>query len=247
MKLDKLDILVFGAHPDDAELSCSGTIMAHIAEGRRVGIVDLTRGELGTRGSADLRDAEALAASKIMGIHSRENLALPDGFFKNSNKARLEVIKAIRKYRPEIILANAPTDRHPDHGRASKLVETAAFLSGLPKIETKWNGEKQLAWRPTNLYFYIQSNFLEPDFVVDISDYWTKKKEAISAYESQFFEKENDTEGSTFLTDPMFLRFIEGRAIEYGKSIGARYGEGFIKSRRIGVKSLFDLSWETLF
>lgn len=241
MKIEKLDILVFAAHPDDAELSCSGTIMSHIAAGYKVGIVDLTRGELGTRGNADIRDAEALAASKIMGIHSRENLALPDGFFKDNNKARLEVIKAIRKYRPELVLANAPEDRHPDHGRASTLVETATFMSGLPKIETKWNGEKQEAWRPKNLHFYVQNSFLEPDFVVDISEYWERKKASISAYKSQFFEKENDTEGSTFLTDPMFMKFIEGRAIEYGKSIGVRYGEGFIKSRRIGVKSLFDL------
>ncbi len=236
-----LDILVFAAHPDDAELSCSGTIMSHLDRGYRVGVVDLTRGELGTRGSADLRDKESMEASKIMGLDVRENLALPDGFFKNNNKNRMKVIRMIRKYRPKIILANAPSDRHPDHGRASKLVEVASFLSGLPKIETSLEGKKQSAHRPDQLFFYIQNSYLEPDFVVDISDYWDRKQAAISAFASQFFEKENDHEGSTFLTDPMFMEFIKSRAIEYGKSIGVKYAEGYIKSRRLGLKNLFDL------
>src|SRR6195952_4375592 len=182
----KLDILVLSVHPDDAELGCGGTILKHIAAGKKVGIVDLTRGELGTRGSAEIRDEEAEAAGKILGLAARENLAIPDGFFENTKEYQLKVIAAIRKYQPEIIITNAYYDRHPDHGRACDLVSDSAFLSGLRKIETYQDGKLQEPWRAGMLLHFIQDEYIEPDILVDITDYWDKKIESVFAYGSQF-------------------------------------------------------------
>ncbi|WP_053404325.1 bacillithiol biosynthesis deacetylase BshB1 [Persicobacter sp. CCB-QB2] len=240
----KLDILVLAAHPDDAELSCSGTILSHIAQGYKVGIVDLTRGELGTRGSAELRDQEAVASAKIMGLSVRENLAFEDGFFQNDRQHQLEVVKVIRKYRPEIVLCNAQSDRHPDHGKGGELAKTACFLAGLPKIETTLDGEKQEAWRPKNLYQYIQSNYIQPDFVVDCSDFWEKKVAAIRAFSSQFHTGAagSDEGPQTFISTPGFIDFINARGREFGQHIGVQYAEGFTTIKLIGVKNIFDLS-----
>jgi len=236
----KLDILVLAAHPDDAELGCGGTIINHVAAGYKVGLVDFTRGELGTRGTPKTREQEALASAKILGLTARENLNLPDGFFQNSKEHQLAVIKAVRKYQPSIVLANATHDRHPDHGRGSDLAFESCFLSGLTKIETIDENGKQIAWRPTALYHYIQSQFIEPDFVVDISETWEKKLEAIRAFKTQFFDPASK-EPETYISNPGFLKMLEARAVEMGHAIGVKYGEGFIARRWIGVKSLFDI------
>lgn len=231
----KLDILVLAAHPDDAELGCGGTILKHVAMGKKVGVIDFTRGELGTRGTIETRFQEAADSGKILGLSARENLGLPDGFFKNEREHQLEVVKAIRKYQPEIVLANARHDRHPDHGRGSDLAFEACFLSGLTKIETG-----QAAWRPKQVYHYIQSQFITPDFVVDVSDFWQKKMDAIRAFKTQFFDP-NSKEPDTFISSPAFMQLLEARGIEYGHAIGAKYGEGFTVRKFIGVDSLFDL------
>src|ERR1700756_3148105 len=183
----KLDILVLPVHPDDAELGCSGTILKEVAAGKKVGIVDLTRGELGTRGSAEIRDEEAKVSAQILGLAARENLAMPDGFFENTKEYQLKVIAAIRKYQPEIVITNAYHDRHPDHGRASKLVEDSAFLSGLRKIETFDDGQMQDAWRPNLVLHFIQDNYIQPDIVIDVTDHWDKKIDSINAFGSQFY------------------------------------------------------------
>lgn len=206
----KLDILAFGAHPDDVELGCAGTILKEISLGKKVGIVDLTRGELGTRGSAELRDLEAAAAASILGVSVRENLAMRDGFFVNDEAHQLEVIKMIRKYKPEIVLCNAIDDRHIDHGKGSKLVSDACFLSGLMKIETSLDGEKQTAWRPKLVYHYIQWKNIEPDFVVDITGFTEKKIESILAYGSQFYDA-NSKEPATPITSKNFLESLNYR------------------------------------
>jgi bacillithiol biosynthesis deacetylase BshB1 len=237
----KLDILVLPVHPDDAELGCSGTIVKEIALGRKVGIVDLTRGELGTRGSAEIRDKEAEASAKILGLAVRENLAMPDGFFENTQEYQLKVITAIRKFQPEIVITNAYHDRHPDHGRASQLVEDAAFFSGLRKIETVADGKPQEAWRPKNVLHFIQDNYIKPDIVVDVTDYWDKKVESIHAFSSQFFNPNWKQEPQTYISSPEFIAVIEGRAKEFGKSIGVKYAEGFLSKKILGVNSLFDL------
>jgi len=237
----KLDILVLAAHPDDAELGCGGTLARHVAIGHKVGIVDFTRGELGTRGTPETRATEAAAGAKILGVAVRENLGLRDGFFQNDEQHQLKVIQAIRKFRPEIVLANAVYDRHVDHGKGASLGYDASFLSGLAKIETMdEDGKKQQPWRPSAVYHYIQSLLVEPDFVVDISDYWSLKIEAIKAFKTQFFDPESK-DPETYISNPNFLRMIESRAIEFGHSIGTRYGEGFTVRRYPGVKSLFDL------
>jgi bacillithiol biosynthesis deacetylase BshB1 len=236
----KLDILVFAAHPDDAELSCGGTIISQISKGKKVGIIDLTRGELGTRGSAALRDKEAMAAAKILGIHVRENALFADGFFKNDETHNLELVKCIRKYQPEIVLANAAHDRHPDHGRGSELASRACFLSGLRKVETKFENKNQKEWRPKAVFHYIQDRYIIPDFVVDISKQWEKKVKAIKAYKSQFHDP-SSKEPQTYISDPEFFSFIEARGREMGHAIGMKYGEGFTKERQVGVKDLFDL------
>jgi bacillithiol biosynthesis deacetylase BshB1 len=217
----KLDILVMAAHPDDAELAVSGTIASAIAQGKKVGIVDFTRGELGTRGTPEIRLAESAAATQILGIHARKNLGLADGFFQNDRESQLKLIDVIRKYQPDIVLANALEDRHPDHGKGAALAIDACFLSGLRKIETGLP-----AWRPQHVYHYIQDRYLKPDFVVDISAHWATKEAAIRAFKSQFFDP-NSTEPASYISSPDFLAFIEARAQEMGHKIGVKYGEGF--------------------
>ena len=237
----KLDILVLPVHPDDAELGCSGTILKEVAHGKKVGIVDLTRGELGTRGTPEIRTKEAEASSKILGLVVRENLAIPDGFFENNREYQLKVIGAIRKYQPEIIITNAYHDRHPDHGRASQLVEDAVFLSGLRKIETFDAGKQQDAWRPKQLLHFIQDNYIRPDIVIDVTPHWDKKVDSIHAFSSQFFNPEWEGEPQTYISSPEFIAIIEARASEFGKSIGVKYAEGFTSRKILGVNSLFDL------
>jgi N-acetylglucosamine malate deacetylase 1 len=237
----KLDILVLSVHPDDAELGCSGTILKHIAEGKKVGIVDLTAGELGTRGSVEIRAAEAAASAKILGLTVRENLGIPDGFFQNTKEYQLQVIAAIRKYQPVIIIANAYHDRHPDHGRANELVEAAVFLSGLRKIETFDNGKAQTEWRPSLVLHFIQDRYIKPDILIDVTEYWDKKIESIHAYGSQFYNPEWQDEPQTYISSPDFVQVVEARAREFGKSIGAKYAEGFTSKKILGVNSLFDL------
>jgi len=219
----KLDILAFAAHPDDVELSCSGTLLHHISLGKKVGIVDLTRGELGTRGSAGLRDVEAQNSSKILGITVRENLGMDDGFFENNKENQLKIIEIIRKYQPELVLANTINDRHIDHGRAAELVHKGCFLSGLSKIKT---GDL-MAWRPKRVLHYIQDYFMQPDLVVDITPWFEKKKECIMAFESQFYN-ENSTEPNTPLSGKEFFSFLESRSREMGRLIGVEFGEGFV-------------------
>ncbi len=237
----KLDILVLSVHPDDAELGCAGTILKHVAAGKKVGIVDLTRGELGTRGSVEIRAKEAAVASEILGLSVRENLGIPDGFFENTREYQLQVIAAIRKYQPEIILTNAYHDRHPDHGRANALVEAATFLSGLRKIETFDNNESQQAWRPSLVLHFIQDNYIKPDILIDVTEYWDKKIESIRAYGSQFYNPEWEDEPQTYISSPDFTQVIEARAREFGKSIQVKYAEGFTSRKVLGVENLFDL------
>ncbi len=237
----KLDILVLSVHPDDAELGCGGTILKHIALGKKIGIVDLTRGELGTRGSAEIRNKEAAASAEILGLAARENLAIPDGFFENTKEYQLKVIEAIRKYQPEIIITNAYHDRHPDHGRANELVYTSAFLSGLRKIETHADGKLQEPWRAGMLLHFIQDEYIKPDILVDVTPYWDKKIESIRAYSSQFFNPDWENEPETYISSPQFIEIIEARAREFGKVIQVKYAEGFTSRRILGVGNLFDL------
>jgi N-acetylglucosamine malate deacetylase 1 len=232
----KLDLLVFGAHPDDVELSCSGTLLVEKTKGKKVGIIDLTRGELGTRGTADTRKQEAADAASIMQIDIRENLDMADGFFKNDEEHQRKIITALRKYQPEVVLCNAPADRHPDHGRGADLVYTAAFLSGLVKIETKENSSLQKAWRPKYVFNYIQDRYFDPDFVVDITNVFDKKIEAIKAYKTQFYNPESK-EAETYISSPEFLDSIIYRAKMFGKLIGVKYAEGFISKKMIGIQS----------
>lgn len=236
----KLDILVFAVHPDDAELGCSGTLLKHIALGKKVGIVDFTRGELGTRGTAATRDIEAADSAKILGLHARENLRFKDGFFKNDEEHQLEVIKMVRKYQPEIILTNALHDRHPDHGRAGDLANDAIFLSGLRKIETQLEGASQEAWRPRLVLQYIQDRYIKPDIIIDISDFMDKKEASIRAFKTQF-DSQDSSEPQTYISTPEFLESVNARAREFGKQIGAQFGEGFTSRKLLGVDSLFDL------
>jgi bacillithiol biosynthesis deacetylase BshB1 len=236
----KLDILVFAVHPDDAELGCSGTILKHIALGKKVGIVDFTRGELGTRGTAETRDKEAADSAKILGLHVRENLRFKDGFFKNDEEHQLEVIKMIRKYRPEIVLSNALEDRHPDHGRAGDLAYDACFLSGLAKISTQYAGENQQEWRPRLIFQFIQDRYIKPDIIVDITPYIETKIASIKAFKTQFFNPELD-EPSTYISSPEFFESVIARSREFGKSIGTTYAEGFTSRKLLGVDDLFQL------
>jgi bacillithiol biosynthesis deacetylase BshB1 len=231
----KLDILAFGAHPDDIELGCGGTIIKHVENGFKVGIIDLTTGDLGTRGNAKIRLEEADSASKLMGLSVRENLNLKDGFFLNDEKHKNALIKKIRKYRPDIVLANAPSDRHPDHARASQLTIDACFLSGLEKINTN-----QEVWRPKAIYHYIQFNNLPPDFVVDISDFFDKKITAIMEYKSQFFDP-NSNETKTIISSKEFFDSIEYRAKDLGRQTSCTYAEGFINHQLSKVNLLNDL------
>jgi N-acetylglucosamine malate deacetylase 1 len=238
----KLDILVMAAHPDDAELACSGTILKHIAAGKKVGIVDFTKGELGTRGTPEIRAAESAEATRILGIHARENLGFRDGFFQNDEAHQLALIQIIRKYQPEIVLANGIDDRHPDHGRAALLANDACFKSGLRMIKTvDETGNEQVAWRPQNVFHYIQDRYIKPDFIIDISEHWEKKIASVSAFKSQFFKDPNDNEPSTYLTNADFLDFIHARAKEFGHNIGVAFGEGYTSPKKVGIRDLFDL------
>jgi len=240
----KIDILAFGVHPDDVELGCSGTLIAAVTEGKKVAVVDLTRGELGTRGTAEIRDKEAANAATAMGLSARENLKMADGFFQNDEENIRKVITAIRKYKPEIVLCNAPEDRHPDHGRSSRLVADAAFLSGLRKIETELDGAQQEAWRPKYVFHYIQDRYLKPDFVYDISEHFEKKIEAILCYTTQFNTMDN-SEPATYISNPDFLDVIKSRALMFGKRIGVKYAEGYITTKMVGVKSFDAFIQET--
>jgi bacillithiol biosynthesis deacetylase BshB1 len=236
----KLDILAFGAHPDDVELGASGTIAKEISLGKKVGIIDLTRGELGTRGTKEIRDAEAKNAAEILGVSIRENLQFRDGFFINDELHQFEIIKMIRKYKPEIVLCNAIDDRHIDHGKGSKLVSDACFLSGLTKIETEVDGLKQEAWRPKHVYHYIQWKNIEPDFVVDITGFMEKKMSSVLAYSSQFYDS-NSKEPVTPITSKNFLDSITYRAQDLGRIVGVDFAEGFTVERYLAVNSLDNL------
>lgn len=233
----KLDILAFGAHPDDVELGAAATIAKEVSLGKKVGIIDLTQGELGTRGSKELRKTEALRAAKILGVTLRENLKFADGFFVNDKRHQLEVIKLIRKYKPEIVLCNAIEDRHIDHGKGSKLVSEACFLSGLEKIETEFEGEIQKKWRPKLIYHYLQWNNSKPDFVVDISNFMDVKMEAVLAYTSQFYDP-NSKESETPISSKNFTDSVYYRAKDLGRLIGVEYAEGFTVERLIAIASL---------
>jgi bacillithiol biosynthesis deacetylase BshB1 len=236
----KLDILVIAAHPDDAELACSGTIAAHIAKGYKVGILDLTKGEMGTRGTPETRLKESSSASQILGLSMRENLGFRDVFFEDDEKHHLAIVKYIRKYQPEIVLANAVSDRHPDHGKGGLVASKACFISGLRKVSTLWDGNDQAAWRPKFIYHYIQNNYIKPDFVVDVSAFWEKKMESIQAFKSQFYDPDSK-EPESFISSSGFLDFIEARGREFGHSINVKYGEGFTVERMIGIEDIFDL------
>ena len=236
----KLDILAFGAHPDDVELGCGGTIAKEISLGKKVGIIDLTRGELGTRGSVEIRNQEAAAAAKILGVSVRENLDMRDGFFVNDEAHQLEIIKMLRKYKPEIVICNAIDDRHIDHGKGSQLVSDACFLSGLMKIETEKDGIKQEAWRPKLVYHYMQWKNITPDFVVDITGFNEKRVEAVLAYGSQFYNP-NSNEPETLIASKNFLESLNYRAQDLGRLIGTDYAEGFTVERYLAVNSLSDL------
>ncbi len=236
----KLDLLVFAAHPDDAELGCGGTIIKHVNDGKKVGVVDLTRGELGTRGNPDLRGKESAAASKILGLAVRENLGFKDGFFSNDMEHQYGVISMIRKYQPEVILCNAIHDRHPDHGRAAALVSDACFYSGLMRVKTETENKPQKEWRPRAVYHYIQDRYLKPDFAIDISSVIEKKMKAIHAYKSQFYS-ELSKEPVTPISTKEFIEALFARATEFGRPMGVRYAEGFTVERIPGVRSLFDL------
>ncbi len=236
----KLDILAIGAHPDDVELGCGATIAKEISLGKKVGILDLTRGELGTRGSAEIRKVEANNAARILGVAIRENLSFADGFFVNDRKHQIEVVKIIRKYKPTIVLCNAVDDRHIDHPKGSKLVSDACFLSGLVKIVTELNGEKQETWRPKQVYHYIQWKNLEPDFVVDVTDFVEIKMNAVKAYSSQFYDP-NSKEPTSPISSKNFLDSIKYRAQDLGRLIGVEYAEGFTTERYVAIKSLDNL------
>ena len=235
----KLDILAIGVHPDDVELGCSGTIINEIRNGKKVGVLDLTQGELGSRGSVEKRFEEAAKAAITMGVLIRENLNMRDGFFKNDETHQMKLIQVIRKYQPEIVIANSLDDRHPDHGRAGKLIADSCFLSGLVKVITKEeDGNQQQPWRPKYVFHYIQDRYHEPDFIVDISNVFEQRMEAIKAYTTQFYNPENEDDGpQTYISTPEFLESIIARARMIGKKIGVKYGEGFNSEKRIGIRN----------
>lgn len=242
----KLDLLAFGVHPDDVELSCSGSLLVEKNNGKKTGIVDLTQGELGTRGTAETRSEEATNSAKLLKVDVRENLKMADGFFQNDKENQLKIIKVLRKYQPEIIFCNAPDDRHPDHGRAAELVQVAAFLAGLRKIETIDSGVNQEVWRPKYVFNYIQDMYFEPDFVIDISDVMSVKIEAIKAFNTQFFTGDKkDDEPQTYISSPAFFDSVVSRAAMFGKMIGVKYAEGFISKKMIGFKNLDALIQKT--
>jgi bacillithiol biosynthesis deacetylase BshB1 len=236
----KLDILAIAAHPDDVELSCSGTLAAQVAKGYKVGILDLTRGEMGTRGTPELRLHEAKKAGELLKVSVRENLGFQDVYFADDKAHQVAIARVLREYRPEIVLANAVSDRHPDHGKGGSLASHACFVSGLRKLETEKDGKLQEAWRPKFVYHYIQNNYIEPDLVVDISDHWETKINSILAFQSQFYNPDS-REPESFISRPDFLDFIEARSREMGHKINVKYGEGFTAERVPGVRDLFDL------
>ena len=237
----KLDLLVMTVHPDDAELGAGGTIAKYVAEGKSVGIIDLTRGELGTRGTAQTREAEANEAARILGVSIRENLDLRDGFFENNEDSQIRIIKAIRKYKPEIVITNAIEDRHPDHGRASKLVNDALFLSGLRRIETTVDGQIQEAFRPRLQLQLVQDKYITPDIILDITPYWDIKEQSILAYKTQFNVSAEDDEPATYISNPDFMESTRGRGAEFGRNIQVKYAEGFTARKLLGVQDIFDL------
>lgn len=241
----KLHILAIGIHPDDVELGCTGTLINHINKGQQAGILDLTEGELGSRGTVQTRYTEAAASAQLMGIAVRENLQMADGFFENNKENQLKIIRFLRQYQPDIILANALADRHPDHGRAGRMIADACFLSGLRKIETYWEDQPQQAWRPAKVFHYIQDRFSEPDIIIDISDAFAKKMEAIACFKTQFFN-DNSGEPETYISNPAFLEKIENRASQLGHRIGVKYGEGFHCESALGVKDFDQLIYPSL-
>ena len=236
----KLDVLAIGVHPDDVELGCSGTVINELKRGKKVAIVDLTQGELGTRGSIESRYQEAANAAKIMGVKTRENLKMRDGFFKNDEEHQLQLIKVIRKYQPDIVIGNILHDRHPDHGRAGHLISDACFLSGLVKIQTNdENGDVQPKWRPSYILQFLQDRYQEPDVIIDITDVFEQRMEAIKAYATQFYDpNDKSNEPQTYISSPDFLESIIGRARNLGKQIGVKYAEGFLTEKKIGIRNL---------
>ena len=240
----KLDILAIGSHPDDVELGCSGTLINEIRRGKKVGIVDLTQGELGTRGTIETRYREAADSAKIMGITVRENLKMRDGFFRNDEEHQMQLIQIIRKYKPEIVIGNILEDRHPDHGRAGWLIYDACFFSGLRQIKTKGDdGAEQERWRPKMLLQYIQDRFYEPDIIIDVSDVWEQRMEAVKAFRTQFLP-DGSNDPQTYISSPEFMEALTARARSLGKRIGVKYGEGFLSKKNIGLKSLDSLILE---
>jgi len=238
---DKLDFLAFGAHPDDVELGCGATIAKLVSQGKKVGIVDLTRGELGTRGSAEIRTKETNEASKILGITIRENMNFKDGFFRNDEDHQLKIIQVIRKYQPDFVFCNAPDDRHIDHPKGSQLIVEASFLSGLTKINTDDSlGNPQKQWRPKNIYHYIQWKNLDPDFIFDVSGFHNTKMDAVKCYSSQFYDPKSK-EPETPISTKNFMNFVQSRANDFGRLIGVEHGEGFISNRKLGFSSFDEL------
>lgn len=237
----KLDILAIAAHPDDVELACAGTLMVHAAQGMKVGVLDLTRGELGTRGTPEIRAEEAAAAAVVMGLAVRDNLGIADGFFRNDTEEQMKLIAAIRKYQPDIVLANAFEDRHPDHGRAARLIADSCFLAGLRRIETFENGQPQAAWRPKQVFHFLQDRYQEPDFVVDITSVIERKKEAIKSYKTQFLAQGADNEPQTYISSPAFFESVVSRDMTLGKSVGVAYAEGFTTHKLLAIRSFNDL------
>lgn len=234
----KLDVLAIGVHPDDVELGCAGTLLNEINLGKKVGIVDLTQGELGSRGTIETRYQEAADAAKILGVHARENLKMRDGFFKNDEEHQLQVVQILRKYQPDIVIANILDDRHPDHGRAGNMIFDASFLSGLRQISTQDEaGNEQEKWRPKYVFHYIQDRFYEPDFIIDITDVFEQKMQSIKAYKTQFHDPESN-EPETYISNPAFMEAIISRARLLGKRIGVPYGEGFLTKKDLGIKNL---------
>ncbi|MBS1655133.1 MAG: bacillithiol biosynthesis deacetylase BshB1 [Bacteroidetes bacterium] len=239
----KLDLLAIGVHPDDVELGCSGVIINEVKKGKKAGIIDLTQGELGTRGTIETRYQEAATAAMIMGVQVRENLKMRDGFFINDEAHQLKLIRAIRKYQPDVIIGNILSDRHPDHGRAGKLIADSSFYSGLAKIETIGeDGKPQARWRPKMVLQYLQDRFYEPDLLIDISDVFEQRMEAIKAYATQFHTGEMSKQGTqTYISSPEFLESVISRARVLGKRIGVKYAEGFLSEKKIGIRNLDDL------
>jgi bacillithiol biosynthesis deacetylase BshB1 len=235
----KLDVLAIGVHPDDVELGCSGTLIKEIKRGKKAGIVDLTQGELGTRGTVESRYEEAAEAAKIMGVAVRENLKMRDGFFKNDEEHQLQLISVLRKYKPEIVIGNILEDRHPDHGRAGQLIYDACFLSGLKQVKTIDEGQEQEKWRPKYLLHYLQDRFYEPDVILDVTDVWEQRLQSILAYKTQFHHPDADgNEPQTYISSPQFLESVIARARMLGKRIGVQFAEGFTSQKNIGIKSL---------